>query len=47
MLATLGKGLGCVLIKSTLGFREAQKGGMQGTMGSNGGQGGSLQATWD
>jgi hypothetical protein len=40
LFATLGVGLGCVLIKSTWGFWEAQKKGMQGAMGSNGGQGG-------
>ncbi len=42
MFSTLGEGLGCVLIKSTLGFRETQKGGMQGAMGSNGGQRGTV-----
>ena len=42
MFCTLGEGLGCVLIKSTLGSGETQKGGMQGAMGSNGGQRGQF-----
>jgi hypothetical protein len=42
---TLGKGLGCVLIKSTLGPGKTQKGwrvGKGGVRGSNGGQRGQF-----
>ncbi len=39
LFATLGAGLGCVLIKSTLGFQGSPEGG---AMGSNGGQRGQF-----
>jgi hypothetical protein len=44
----LGKGLGCVLIKSTLGPGKTQKGwrvGREGYVGAMGDKGDSLQAT--
>jgi hypothetical protein len=39
LFRSLGEGLGCVLIKSTLGSGKTQKGGMHG---SNGGQRGQF-----
>ncbi len=45
MWRTLGKGLGCVLIKSTLGPGKTQRGwrmGKGGAHGSNGGQRGQF-----
>jgi hypothetical protein len=44
---TLGKGLGCVLIKSTLGPGKTQKGWKLGREGNGGQKGDSLRATWD
>jgi hypothetical protein len=50
LFRTLGKGLGCVLIKSTLGPGKTQKGwnlGRKGYTGAMGDKGDSLRATWD
>jgi hypothetical protein len=47
LFRTLGKGLGCVLIKSTLGPGKTQKGWKLGREGNGGQRGDSLRATWD
>jgi hypothetical protein len=42
VLATLGEGLGCVLIKSTLGFRGSPEGRDAGNNGEQWGTGGQF-----